>query len=78
MKKHAKFIVTLGVISVFLWSATALGLSDAFKNNIYNPGPLKPIDSILKVKVGDIAPDFFFQRYRVVGFHLTSIEGKKM
>ena len=58
MKKHGKFIVTLSVISIFLYSATAFSLSDAFKNNIYNPGPLKPIDSILKVKVGDSAPDF--------------------
>jgi len=58
MKKHGKFIVTLSVISIFLYSATVFCLSDAFKNNIYNPGPLKPIDSILKVTVGDIAPDF--------------------
>jgi len=58
MKKHGKFIVTLSVLSIFLYSATAFCLSDAFKNNIYNPGSLKPIDSILKVKVGESAPDF--------------------
>ena len=58
MKKHGTFIVTLSVLSIFLYSATALCLSDAFKNNIYNPGNLKPTDSVLKVKVGDIAPDF--------------------
>ena len=58
MKKHGNLIVTLGVISVFLLSTTAFGLSDAFKNNIYNPGLLKPTDSVLKAKVGDKAPDF--------------------
>ena len=58
MKKHGKFIVTLSVLFIFLYSATAFCLSDAFKNNIYNPGHLKPIDSILKVEVGDSAPDF--------------------
>jgi peroxiredoxin len=43
-------------------------LSDAFKNNIYNPGQLKPIDSKLNVKVGDRAPDFT----------LPSLSGKKI
>lgn len=58
MRKNANFMLALGMISAFLWSATAFGLSDAFKNNIYNPGLLKPTDSVLKVKVGDSAPDF--------------------
>jgi peroxiredoxin (alkyl hydroperoxide reductase subunit C) len=58
MRKNANFMLALGMISAFLWSATAFGLSDAFKNNIYNPGLLNPTDSVLKVKVGDSAPDF--------------------
>ncbi len=58
MKKHGNLVFIFGIISVFLLSTTAFGLSDAFKNNIYNTGLLKPTDSILKVKVGDIAPDF--------------------
>ena len=49
-------------------SSYAFGLSDAFKSNIYNPGQLKPIDSKLKVKVGDRAPDFT----------LPSLSGKKI
>jgi peroxiredoxin len=32
--------------------------SEAYKNNIYQPGNLKPVDSILKLKVGQMAPDF--------------------
>ena len=36
----------------------AFGASAAFKDNIYNPGQLKPVDSKLKVKIGDPAPDF--------------------
>jgi len=58
MKKRGNLILVFGMISAFLWSATAFGLSDAFKNNIYNPGLLKPTDSVLKVKVGDSAPGF--------------------
>jgi len=53
---------------VFFVSSNAFGLSDAFKNNIYNPGQLKPIDSTLKVKVGEKAPDFT----------LPSLSGKKI
>ena len=40
----------------------------AFKDEIYNPGQLKPRDSVLKVKVGDKAPDFT----------LPSLWGKKI
>jgi peroxiredoxin len=49
-------------------SSYAFALSGAFKNNIYNPGQLKPIDSKLNVKVGDRAPDFT----------LPSLSGKKI
>lgn len=41
------------------WGATALAEeSPATALHIYNPGKLKPIDSKLKLKVGDAAPDF--------------------
>lgn len=36
----------------------AFALSEVFKDNIFDPGPLKPIDSTLKVAVGQKAPDF--------------------
>ncbi len=48
----------LTVLLVCFFSSNAYALSDAYKNNIYNHGELKPVDSILKVKVGDAAPDF--------------------
>ena len=37
---------------------TAQTHSEAFKDNIYETGTLKPRDSVLKVKVGQKAPDF--------------------
>ena len=46
----------------------AYGASAAFKDNIYDPGMLKPIDSTLKVKIGEPAPDF----------SLPSVSGKKI
>jgi len=77
MKKNANLILALGVISVFLWSATAFCLSDVFKNNIYNPGLLKPTDSVLKVKVGDIAPDFSLPAVSGGRISLGKYRGKK-
>ncbi len=54
MKKTA---ILLALVVCF-FACSAYAASDAFKNNIYNPGELQPIDSVLKVKVGQIAPDF--------------------
>ena len=42
--------------------------SEELKKNIYNPGSLKPRNSILKVKAGQLAPDFT----------LPSVSGKKI
>ena len=77
MKKHATCIVVLSVISIFLYSATALCLSDAYKSNIYNPGNLKPIDSLLKVKVGDPAPNFSLPAVSGGRISLEQYRGKK-
>jgi len=77
MKKTANLILSLGMISVFLMSTAAFGLSDAFKNNIYNTGLLKPTDSVLKVKVGDIAPDFSLPAVSGGRISLGKYRGKK-
>ena len=59
------------IICALLFSlsiAAAQTHSLAYKNNIYNPGILKPVDSHLKVRVGEKAPDFT----------LPSLSGKKV
>jgi peroxiredoxin len=58
MRRHGILITTLWVLCVALLSTTSFGRSEAFKENIYNPGHLKPVDSTLKVRVGEPAPDF--------------------
>jgi peroxiredoxin (alkyl hydroperoxide reductase subunit C) len=68
MVNKIALILVLGFASCLLWGFDAEGRSEAFKENIYNPGTLKPIDSVLKVKVGDRAP----------GFALPSVSGKKV
>ena len=70
-------------ISMALWlalvlsTAAAFGASEAFKGNIFNPGQLKPVDSVLKVRVGDTAPDFSLQSVSGKTVRLSQFQGKK-
>jgi hypothetical protein len=67
MKTSIAALIHVCLISALL-VPSAIGASAAFKDNIYNPGQLKPIDSKLKVKIGDPAPDFT----------LPSVSGEKI
>ena len=61
---------------IFLISP-AFGASAAYKDNIYNTGQLKPIDSQLKVKVGDPAPDFTLPSVAGEKITLSRFKGEK-
>ncbi len=67
MNNNIKLILLL-LLTLFFVSSNAFGISEAFKENIYNPGVIKPIDSVLAVKVGEPAPEFT----------LPSISGEKV
>ena len=68
----------MGLVFVFCFLAcNAYAASDAFKNNVYNPGELKPVDSVLKVKVGDRAPDFTLPAVSGKNVSLSDFRGKK-
>ena len=67
MKASVAGLIYVSLI-LFMLVPSASGASAVFKDNIYNPGELKPIDSELKVKVGDPAPDFT----------LPSVSGEKV
>ena len=58
----------LFVAAFLLLVGNAQALSEVYKENIYKPGRLKPRDSVLKVSVGQPAPDFT----------LPSLSGKKV
>lgn len=60
------FMIGVSMISVFIPMVYAI--SETYKDNIYPIGTLKPIDSILKVKRGDRAPNFI----------LPSVSGEKI
>jgi len=76
-KRATYFILSLGVLSFFVFVPLVYGLSDAFKENIYKGGTLKPIDSRLKVKVGDQAPDFTLPAVSGENVSLNQYRGKK-
>ena len=76
MKTSIALGLTAGIFMIFLISP-AFGASAAYKNNIYNPGQLKPIDSQLKVKVGHPAPDFTLPSVAGEKITLSRFKGEK-
>jgi len=64
------------MILVFLTSPV-LGASAAYKDNIYNPGQLRPVDSKLKVSVGELAPDFTLPSVAGKDITLSQFRGEK-
>ena len=76
MKKFIIINIVPALILV-LFVATAFGASQAFKDNIYDPGQLKPVDSTLKVKIGEAAPDFTLPSVSGEKISLSQYRGKK-
>jgi len=63
---------------IFLAAAgVSLAESGAFAGSIYDPGQLKPTDSVLRVAVGDRAPDFTLPSLSGETVTLSSFRGKK-
>jgi peroxiredoxin len=74
-KKAILTIVALVLtLSVPAWAQTH---SEAYKDNIYQTGILKPTDSVLKVKVGELAPDFTLPSVSGGKVTLSQYRGKK-
>ncbi len=75
--KRAFYSLLSGWLSVLFLSVLAYGQSEAFKENIYDPGILKPVDSQLKVGVGQMAPDFTLPSVSGDMVSLSAFRGKK-
>jgi len=67
MRTFLKWYGTV-VFCLFFTGGVVLAESGELQKNIYNPGKLKPRDSVLKVKAGQPAPDFT----------LSAVSGKKI
>ena len=76
MRRILKLSMVLVAVLMYL-SSPISGLSEELKKSIYDPGKLKPIDSVLKVKVGEIAPDFVLPSVSGEKIALHQFHGKK-
>jgi peroxiredoxin (alkyl hydroperoxide reductase subunit C) len=79
MKKKIRIdsVLIAIAISMLLFLPRAYGASDAFKENIYKVGALKPVDSKLTVKIGDRAHDFTLPSVSGEKVSLSQYRGKK-
>ncbi len=75
--KRLLFSLLRGCLMVLLLTAVVHGQSIAFKENIYDPGNLRPVDSQLSVSVGDTAPDFTLPSVSGEPVTLSSYRTKK-
>ncbi|HSV93656.1 MAG TPA: redoxin domain-containing protein, partial [Desulfobacterales bacterium] len=66
----------VSMLAVLLLAAAPAG-AQTLKDSIYDPGVLKPIDSTLKVKVGQAAPDFVLPAVAGGKVGLKDYRGKK-
>ena len=79
MKRCPAFLAVL--LAALLMAAPAAPraqtFSEAYKDNIYDPGLLKPVDSVLKVQVGQKAPGFTLKAVSGEKVSLRQFRGKK-
>lgn len=72
------WIVGLALVLGMTGAAPAVqARSEAYQENIYDPGVLKPRDSQLRVKVGETAPDFTLPAVSGGKVTLSGYRGKK-
>ena len=69
--------LALSGISLLVFGITHPAISGDLQESIYKIGKLKPVDSILKVKVGDSAPDFTLPATNGERITLSQYRGKK-
>jgi peroxiredoxin len=77
IKYKMHYISILGILLLLCSSSGAQTLSEQFKGKIYNPGQLKPVDSITTLKVGDRAPNFTLPSLSGENIFLIQYRGKK-
>lgn len=64
-------------VALLFFYTTVFAASEQFKENIFQPGNLKPIDSKSNLKIGDRAPDFTLPSISGEPVSLSSFSGKK-
>ena len=72
----SSLLFILGISLIFI-ASSANALSDVYGKRIYDPGSLKPVDSQLKVKTGQEAPDFTLKAISGETITLSQYRNKK-
>jgi len=74
-----KIVNIVLITSILLFFSTCFGFSKSvsLQESIYNPGILKPVDSNLKVAVGQMAPDFTLKSIKGEKVTLSQFRGKE-
>lgn len=72
-----KAIVAALGAAVLMLSGAVVSDAQTLKDSLYNPGVLKPIDSTLKVKKGQAAPDFTLPSIAGQKVRLSQYRGQK-
>lgn len=75
--ERVRVALCLSLLLVMAGIAVAYGQSTGFTENIYPVEKLKPTDSVLKVKVGDVAPDFILPVVEGGKISLSQYKGEK-
>ena len=69
--------ILVATFVICFFASNAFALSEAYKENIFQVGKLKSVDSVLKVKVGGKAPDFTLKAVSGKKVSLKDFQGKK-
>ncbi len=74
--KTTGFLITVSLLCIFT-ASYGLAANTTLQKSLYNPGILKPVDSKLKVKVGQLAPDFTLKAISGKKVTLSQFRGRK-
>ena len=74
---HRRFSCLVLFMLFVGFTGVAVAGSSGFGNKKFDPGKLLPVDSVLKVQVGDMAPDFELPAVSGKSITLKSFRGKK-
>jgi peroxiredoxin len=77
MRTIAFSCLSAGALVLAACAPSAGGLPPDLQESVYRPGPQKPVDSVLKVKVGDRAPDFTLTSASGREVALSAFRGRK-
>ena len=76
MKRSFGLIAIVLLVLAFSVSSSR-GVSDVYGDKIFDTGAMKPVDSVLKVKAGEEAPDFTLPSLSRKDVSLSDYKGKK-